>query len=265
MREADDFRAESRALDALLSSIEPQRFDEPTLFKDWTSNDVLRHLHVWNEMALFQIENESELERRLHAIMANGGDLARFERDVCGEVRGAELQNAWRDGFERVASVFADADPKQRLKWAGPSMSARSSITARQMETWAHGQEIFDHFGVERRNEDRIRNVVILGLNTFRWTYQARGEEPPGPPPLLQLTAPGGESWRFGEETGSGVIEGEAAEFCQVVTQTRNVADTKLKVTGAIANDWMSKAQCFAGPATPPPAPGTRYRAKPNG
>lgn len=41
-------------------------------------------------------------------------------------------------------------------------MSARSCITARQMETWAHGQEIFDALGVVRRDGDRIRNVAHL-------------------------------------------------------------------------------------------------------
>ena len=43
------------------------------------------------------------------------------------------------------------------------------------------------------------------------------------------------------------------------MTQTRNIADTKLKVTGPVATDWMSKAQCFAGPPNPPPLPGTRF------
>ncbi|MEC7290559.1 MAG: TIGR03084 family protein, partial [Pseudomonadota bacterium] len=55
-------------------------------------------------------------------------------------------------------------------------------------------------------------------------------------------------------------ITGPAEAFCQVVTQTRNVADTTLSVVGTTAADWMSKAQCFAGPPETPPAPGVRYR-----
>jgi len=39
----------------------------------------------------------------------------------------------------------------------------------------------------------------------------------------------------------------------------RNIADTDLQVTGAVANDWMSKAQCFAGAPETPPAPGSRF------
>jgi hypothetical protein len=45
------------------------------------------------------------------------------------------------------------------------------------------------------------------------------------------------------------------------VTQTRNIGDTRLKVTGANARNWMSKAQCFAGDAETPPAVGARKTA----
>ena len=142
-------------------------------------------------------------------------------------------------------------------------MSVRSSITARLMETWAHGQAVYDVLGEERQNTDRIRNIVVLGVNTFGWTYKVRGEEPPGPMPHLVLTAPSGEIWRYGEPSDTERISGQAAEFCQVVTQTRNVRDTALEVRGANAADWMSKAQCFAGPPETPPAAGTRRRLTP--
>jgi len=164
--------------------------------------------------------------------------------------------------FERTADLFSNVDPKARLQWAGPSMSARSSITARLMETWAHGQEIYDHLGIERHNTDRIQGIVVLGVNTFAWTYKARGAEPPGPLPRVELVSPTGAHWVFGETSDSGSITGTAVSFCQVVTQTRNIADTDLVVSGAIAADWMSKAQCFAGPPSVPPAPGTRFRSE---
>ena len=49
-----------------------------------------------------------------------------------------------------------------------------------------------------------------------------------------------------------------AEEFCQVVTQVRNIKDVDLKVVGGDASEWMTIAQCFAGPAETPPAPGIR-------
>lgn len=258
MQQAEDFIAESEALYALLAEADATRFDEPTQFKDWTINAVLQHLHFWNQMAGFQITDESELTRRMSAMAAQGKGMRAFETAHFEGLSGQALLTAWGAGVAETADVFASADPKQRLKWAGPDMSARSSITARLMETWAHGQEAYDHLGVERQNADRIRNIVVLGVNTFGWTYKVRREPVPEQMPHLKLTAPSGEVWTYGEVSDSERVEGPAEDFCQVVTQTRNIADTSLRMTGDVAKDWMSKAQCFAGGVEAPPAPGTR-------
>ena len=78
--------------------------------------------------------------------------------------------------------------------------------------------------------------------------------------PFVRLTAPSGVIWTWGEEGASDSVTGSATEFCQVVTQVRNVADTRLVVRGPVATQWMGMAQCFAGAAEPPPAPGLRFR-----
>jgi hypothetical protein len=65
--------------------------------------------------------------------------------------------------------------------------------------------------------------------------------------------------WEWHQPDGPERIEGSAVDFCRVVTQTRNVADTTLRIHGAIAQQWMAIAQCFAGPAHDPPLPGTRF------
>ncbi len=262
MQQAEDFRAESEALNALLQGADEARFSEPTQFKSWTIDAVLQHLYFWNIMAGFQITDEDQLVETMSKIASQKGGMRAFENDHFEGLSGHALRKAWFANVQETADLFADADPKQRLKWAGPDMSARSSITARLMETWAHGQEVYDHLGVVRENEDRIQNIVVLGVNTFGWTYRTRREDPPGPMPHLKLTAPSGAVWTYGEDTSEDLIEGRAEEFCQVVTQTRNIADTDLIVTGPVAADWMSKAQCFAGAPETPPAPGTRRTAE---
>ena len=258
MKQAEDFRADSEALYSLLSGADEARFDEPTQFKDWTINAVLQHLHMWNINAGLQISDEAALMKNLEGVFKHPDGMRGFENDYFKGLSGKALLESWHEDMNKTADLFASADPKARLKWAGPEMSARSSITARLMETWAHGQEVYDHLGVVLQNEDRIQNIVVLGVNTFGWTYKCRKEEPPGAMPHLVLTAPSGEIWTYGDESESEKIEGLAEEFCQVVTQCRNIADTNLKVTGPVATDWMSKAQCFAGGPETPPAPGTR-------
>lgn len=258
MEQATDFLEETRAMAGLLAPLPDAAFEEATQFKGWTINDVIRHLHFWNRAAGLQLTDEAELVRLLAKVAGPDGMRA-VEREAVPET-GQMLRAAWLATAAEVAVAFAKADPKARLKWAGPDMSARSSITARLMETWAHGQEVYDHLGVVRVDTDRIRNIAHLGVQTFGWTYQVRRMEIPPAVPFVRLTAPSGAVWTWGEEGALDSVMGSATEFCQVVTQVRNVADTKLQVRGHIAHKWMSMAQCFAGAAEAPPAPGTRFR-----
>lgn len=264
MQQAEDFRAESVALYDLLQTAELKAFDAPTQFKNWTINSILQHLYMWNINAGLQVTGEDQLMENLLGVGKHPGGMRGFEAEYLAGLAGVELLEAWRTNVDETANVFAETDPKARLKWAGPDMSARSSITARLMETWAHGQAIYDYLGVERKNEDRIKNIVVLGVNTFGWTYKCRGETPPGDMPYLALNAPSGDVWTFGEDNPEQRIEGPAEGFCQVVTQCRNIADTPLRVTGAVATDWMSKAQCFAGGPEAPPPPGARVKRRLN-
>lgn len=259
-----DFREESEALYVLLAREPEEVFERKTLFKDWTVTEVLRHLHVWNiaaDLSLVDPDGFRAFHDAVKTSITGAAGLRPFEREWLKGLSGPELLETWRQTFQETAEHFAAADPKARVEWAGPSMSVRSSITARLMETWAHGQEIYDMLGVVRENKDRIRNIVVLGLNTYGWTFKNRGETPPEPVPYVELRAPSGETWRFGEPNETERVIGSAEGFCQVVTQTRNIADTDLEVTGPNATRWMSIAQCFAGPPETPPAAGVRKTA----
>jgi uncharacterized protein (TIGR03084 family) len=260
LQEAMDFRDESEALYELLESLPDADFDRATLFKEWTINQVIGHLHLWNQAAELTLRDPAaflEFGAKVMASVASGG-LRNFEDQWLAGRRGRALLVEWRAFFGPMAGRFAAADPRQRVKWAGPDMSVRSSITARLMETWAHGQAVYDLLGVHRRDEDRIRSIAQLGVNTFGWTFRNRGLVVPEQVPRLRLTAPSGDTWEWNVETSTDRIYGTATEFCQVVTQTRNVADTGLEVSGDVARQWMSIAQCFAGPPENPPAPGVR-------
>lgn len=262
MPQALDFLDESKALHALIAPLDDAAFGQATAFKGWTINDVLRHLHYWNWMAWLQLNDEALLVAQMKEI-ARAGGMRPVETAHVDGAAGQDLVAIWIEQAEATAAAFTDADPKARLKWAGPDMSARSSITARLMETWAHGQEVYDQLGVVRENADRIRSIVVLGINTFGWTFRNRKLDVPEPMPFVSLTAPSGEVWTYGEPSEAERIEGRADEFAQVVTQTRNIADTELKVTGPVATQWMGFAQCFAGAPENPPAPGMRHTMTP--
>ena len=124
----------------------------------------------------------------------------------------------------------ASRRPKRRLPWFGPDMGVPMFTTARYMETWAHGQEIYDLVGATRVYNDRIKHIATIGVKTFGWTFINRKQEPPGPPPYVRLEAPSGAIWEWQEPSEDECVRGSAVDFCHVVTQGRNVADTALEV-----------------------------------
>jgi len=261
MQQASDFLAESEALERLITPLQVADFARPTGFKAWTFETILRHLHFWNHMANLALtapdDFQAALKPAVEGMMA-GKTLPEIEVNHFPETDLA-LVSLWQAGFRMVAAAYQQADPSDRVAWVGPSMSARSSITARQMETWAHGQAIADELGLVRAEDDRIRNIVVLGVNTFGWSFTVRGAVVPDAQPSLRLTAPSGEIWEYGDADSRERITGKAHEFAQVVTQTRNIRDTGLTVEGEIATEWMRNAQCFAGAAATPPLPGERH------
>ncbi|MEM0989214.1 MAG: TIGR03084 family metal-binding protein [Pseudomonadota bacterium] len=264
MEQADDFLAESQALHALIADLGPNDFGRATLFKGWTIDQILQHLHYFNRMAVLSLQHGAAFraeyaafEQALRVERSMLGITDRLLQGLCGTA----LRDAWIAGASALAEAFADVDPKARVPWAGPDMSARSAVTARLMETWAHGQAIWDLLGRQRQDHDRIRNIAHLGVATYGWTFQNRGETPPDPVPHVRLAAPSGAVWSWGAPSTREQITGPATAFCQVVAQTRNVADMALTVTGPNAGRWMAIAQCFAGPPEDPPAPGTRFTA----
>ena len=263
MQQADDFFAECAVLHDLLKDNVADVFDMKTQFKDWSIADVIGHLHMFNVAARLTLEDGAKFHSFFAPVaktLAKGGAMMDAQKVWLGDLGGQKLFDTWWEECERTTGLYRKADPKHRVKWAGPDMSTRSSITARQMETWAHGQEIFDRLGEDRTESDRIKNIAHLGVNTFGWTFINRKETVPDPVPHVALTAPSGHQWQWHEEQADNRVSGSAVEFCQVVAQTRNIADTNLKTIGPIAERWMAVAQCFAGEAVDPPAAGLRHK-----
>ena len=158
MQQAANFGAESAALAADLARLAPEDWTRPTGFKGWTPNDILVHLHFWNiaqDRALTDPEAfRADLEIVVRAVAEGRGRAAENARV---QPRGAALLDIWRARAADMAQRWERVDPKVRVPWVGPEMSARSAMTARQMETWAHGLAIYDLMGWDRAEHDRER------------------------------------------------------------------------------------------------------------
>lgn len=255
----EDLRAEGEELHAFLQTLEDRDWDRTTTFKQWTICDVVSHLYFGDYLGITSYRSGEAFLAFMGEVQSAEMPLVDFTRQWLDDISGSEIFQRWYSQFNEMCDLFAAAEPERRLTWAGPDMGIKMFATARLMETWAHAWEIYDCLGVSRTAKDRIRHIATIGVKTYGWTFANRQMPVPGQAPYVCLTAPSGAAiWEWNPEQEENRIIGEAVEFCQVVTQVRNIADTALKVVGEPARQWMSIAQCFAGPPEQPPAPGTR-------
>lgn len=256
-----DLLAEYNDLAALAGQFTPAQWNINTAFFGWTPWDEIAHLCLFDEAGLLAATDADAFAadaRVLLGELGKGREFSAIARERYGAMDGATLLAHWRTRYAALAAALAALDPRARLPWYGPAMSARSFATARMMETWAHGQDVFDAMGVRRHSTSRLKHIAHIGATTYGWTFANRRLAPPGPPPYVELSAPGNETWTWNEVSADNAVRGSAEEFCLVVTQRRHVHDTALQVSGDAATQWMAIAQCFAGPPATPPAPGVR-------
>ena len=200
-----------------------------------------------------------EPERFLAELPEIAKDIEGFLTGQLRERRGLsreELLDRWQAGFDAMVEAFAEVPPGTKVPWYGPPMSPASFATARLMEYWAHGQDVVDAVGATRQAGARLRHICHLGVRTRHFAYANRGLEPPEAPVAVELTAPDGSAWSFGDATAADRVTGPAEDFCLLVTQRRHRADTALVAEGRAADEWLDVAQCFAGP----PGPGRAVR-----
>ena len=62
LKQAQDFKNESDCLFNILEALSEAEFERQTLFKDWSFNTILRHLHVWNHAANLALTNNKKWE-----------------------------------------------------------------------------------------------------------------------------------------------------------------------------------------------------------
>ena len=260
LADLEDEFADLRSMVAPLSARAPE-WDRPTPAEGWAVRDQISHLAFFDDAGRMAMVAPDEFAQGAALAMEQAGDPMEAHLVMGRAMDGVELMAWWDTAHRGLAEAFAGADPAARVPWYGPPMGVLSFISARLMETWAHGQDVADTLGVDRRPTDRLRHVAHLGVRARPFSYLVRSREaPPGRIDVL-LAAPSGEPWQWqiGESADGGaaddgpisVVRGPALDFCLVVTQRRNLADTALVVEGDPAADWMSVAQAFAGPPGP--------------
>ena len=245
---AGDLTAESGVLRDMIADIDEDGWHKATPAEGWSIGDQISHLAFFDDAAIQSATDPegfaAEMERAVTVGELTPDEIAERFRNQTG----AELL-AWFDSSRRrLIKVFSELDPALRLPWFGLPMSAASSLTARIMETWAHGQDVADALGLVREPTARLRHIAHIGVRALPFSFGANGLEPPPEPVRVELDGPEGGLWTWGPDHAANRVTGPALDFCLVVTQRRHRTDTALRAHGQVASQWLAIAQAFAGP-----------------
>jgi uncharacterized protein (TIGR03084 family) len=250
----DDLAEEHAELDAVVAELDDAQWQLPTASPGWAIRDQVSHLWFFDQRALLALTDPDEFAADAARLVAAGGTEASVAPGR--SMSGAEMLGAWRGDRTTLIEVARGVDAATRVPWYGPAMGARSFITARLMETWAHGQDVFDALGAVREPTDRLRHVAHIGVRARPFSYAIRRMPMPDVDVHVALTAPSGETATWGSPAAEDSVRGPMLDFCLAVTQRRHRSDTALEIAGAAAEEWMSIAQAFAGEPGPGREPG---------
>jgi uncharacterized protein (TIGR03084 family) len=251
-----DLQAESADLDTLVAALDAAQWQRDTPAPGWTIAHQIGHLAWTDDLATLAATDHEGFDVALRSVVTEFEGY--IDRAAAEWAAAPELLTGWRDGRAMLASALQAVPAGAKLPWFGPPLSATSMATARLMETWAHGQDIADALGFARPPTHRLRHVAHLGIRTRDFAYRVRDLTPPATPFRVELQAPDGSVWTWGDPGAVDRVTGPALDFCLLVTQRRNRSDLDLVATGA-ADAWLDIAQAFAGP------PGAGRAAQPAG
>ncbi len=251
-----DLGAEHADLDRIVAALSAEQWGAPTPAEGWAVRDQVGHLAFFDREAVRALTDPDGFSAGLATLLEDPeGWMARTVEEGRA-LTAPELLALWRARRAELLEAGAAVDPKARIPWYGPSMSALSFLTARLMETWIHGQDVADGLGVERTPTARLRHVAHIAVRARAFNFAQHGRPLPETEPRVELRAPDGSTWAWGPDDSPDRVSGDAEEFCLVTTQRRHIADTDLRVEGEGATAWMGIAQAFAGPPGPGRRPG---------
>jgi len=246
----DDLVAEAAALRRLVAPLPEAAWAQETVAARWTIRHQIAHLAYFDEAATLAASDPLAFRAAADELTGRADDFADVAAAEHADRPGAELLAWWDRAHAGLVRTLRRLDPRARLAWYGPDMSAMSAATARLMETWAHGVDVTDTLGFDPEASPRLRHVAHLGVATRTWSLTEHGYDPPSAPVRVELSGPGGVEFLEGPDDAPDSVRGPLLDFCLVVTQRRHVEQTALEVRGEGATTWMAVAQTYAGKPT---------------
>jgi uncharacterized protein (TIGR03084 family) len=243
-----DLESEQDSLDQIVADLDEATWRLATDSPGWTIADQISHMQFFDERAALAMNDPEAFAVDRQLLMSSAPrDLS---VELGRQVSGVELFQAWRHSRLALIDAARKVDPTVRVPWYGPSMAVKSFLTARLMECWAHGEDVAQAIGELRKPSSRLKHVAHIGVGARAFSLMINQLPEDIQSIRVELTAPDGELWTWGDESSEQRVLGDALDFCLVVTQRRALSDSQLTVLGDSATTWMQVAQAFAGAPT---------------
>jgi uncharacterized protein (TIGR03084 family) len=240
-----DLEAEQFALQSLLRDLDRSDWFRPTPSWQWDVRDTVAHLADTDELAIDTMRDGPRSLGNMIATHASAEDVT-----FAGVLRGRRLAGPdvlawWEAASQTERDVLRSLDPAVRVPW-GLGMRPPSFVSARLMETWAHGLDVHAALGTEPADTPRLRHVAWIATRALPYAYSVAGREPPAAPLRVDLTVPGGGTWESGPPDAADRITGPIGEYCRVFVQRLRPEDaTGLVAEGDAARAALAVARAY--------------------
>ena len=241
-----DLKAEGDQLWSVVSGLSEDAWETPTPAAGWDIAHQIAHLLWTDEVAVLAATDRDMWDQVVLGALGDPDGYVDSQADEVARLAPEALLARWGTAREALVEALREYPEGQKIAWFGPPMSPTSMATARFMETWAHGLDVYHALDAEPEPTDRIRHVAHLGVRTRNFAHEL---DPPTEEFRVELTAPSGDAWTWGPEDAAQRVSGSAYDFCRLVTQRIHREDTDLVATGDDAEQWLTIAQAFAGPS----------------
>jgi uncharacterized protein (TIGR03084 family) len=212
----DALALEQTGLQTELGNLATDDWFRPTPAKGWDVRDTVAHLADIDEIAIDTCTAGPRPLNDFAAQFASPEDTTLWGVLRGRRRSGREVLTWWEDTSSRERDVLAGVDAAMRIPW-GIGMRRPSLVTARLMETWAHGLDVREAVGLPVVDSDRLRHVAWLGYRALPYAFSFAGRERPPGELRVEVTSPSGdEIWEYGPADAPNRITGPAGELCRL-------------------------------------------------
>ncbi len=173
-----DLKAEGDQLWNTVSGLDEAAWETSTPAAGWDIAHQIAHLLWTDEVAVLAATDREMWDLVVLQALGDPDGYVDTAARRGGPARSGGVAGpmGFRPGGARTA--LRDFPEGQKIAWFGPPMAPASMATARFMETWAHGLDVYHALGIDPEPTDRIRHVAHLGVRTRNYAFAVARARP---------------------------------------------------------------------------------------